>query len=175
MSKNKALEALRRGMSTEVWGRNFYVQAVDRTHSEGGKRVFQSLVEEEENHLDTLRWEYAVLAGENAEVSHEEALALAASVDPTDIFPQAISAEQLIPADASDEQALRMAMDFEQRGYQLYTEAAQQAESAQAARIWKWLAQAEDQHFAFLQETLEFLETNGVWYFDDKEKPIFYD
>jgi len=175
MNKDKALEVLRRGMSTEIWGRDFYVQAVERTQSEAGKRVFQSLVDEEENHLDILRGEYAAVSGQDAWVSREEAQAMAASVNPTDIFPEATSAGQLIPADASDEQSLKMAMEFEQRGYQLYTDAAEQADSAEAVKIWKWLARAEDKHFAFLQETLEFLETNGAWYFDDKEKPIFYD
>jgi rubrerythrin len=175
MNKDKVLEALRRGMSTEIWGRNFYKQAVERTQSDAGKRVFQSLVDEEETHLDILRGEYAAVSGQDAWVSREEAQAMAASVDPTEIFPEAASAGQLIPPDATDEQALKLAMDFEQRGYQLYTEIAGQADSAEAAKVWKWLAQSEDQHYAFLQETLEFLQTNGTWYFDDKEKPIFYD
>ncbi len=175
MDKDKALEVIRRGMSTEIWGRNFYMQAVERTQAESGKRVFQSLVDEEEKHLDILRGEYAAVSGQATWVSVDEARAMAAAVNPTDIFPEAASAQQLIPADATDAQALKMAMDFEQRGYTLYVQAAKKAEDAEAQKMWHWLAEAEDKHFAFIQETLEFLETNGVWYFDDKEKPIFFD
>jgi len=40
------------GMSTELWGQRFYREAAARTESEDGKRVFESLVEEEGRHLD---------------------------------------------------------------------------------------------------------------------------
>lgn len=100
---------------------------------------------------------------------------MADQADPTEIFPDAGAAEQLIPPDATDEQALQMAMDFERRGYTLYQEQAERASSPQAKAMWEYLATAEDQHFTFLQKTHEYLSTNGVWYFDDQEFPIFYD
>ena len=169
-----ALQALERGMSTEIWGKRFYEEAVARTAPEDGKRVFQSLVEEEGKHLDILRGQYAAVSGEREWVSIEKATALAAAVDPTDIFPEASAAEQLIPEDANDEQALQMAMDFERRGYELYDREAKNATSPNAKAMWEYLAKAEDQHYAFLQKTLDFLATNGTWYFDDQELPIFY-
>ena len=49
------LEVLKKGMTTEIWGKRFYEQAVARTESEDGKKVFQSLVDEETKHLDVLR------------------------------------------------------------------------------------------------------------------------
>ena len=71
--------------------------------------------------------------------------------------------------------ALQMAMDFERRGYAFYQEQAEGASSPRAKAMWEYLAKAEDQHFTFLQKTHEYLSTNGVWYFDDQEFPIFYD
>ncbi|MBM3190105.1 MAG: hypothetical protein FJZ90_15460, partial [Chloroflexi bacterium] len=162
----QALEVIKTGMSTELWGRRFYEEAVARTEAEVGKRVFQSLVDEEARHLDILRGEYAAVSGSNKWVSVEEAIAMAESVDPTAIFPEASQAGKLIPADATDEQALQMAMDFEQRGYTMYAQAAERASSAQEKAMWQMLAQAEDKHYTFLQETFDYLSTNGVWYFD---------
>ena len=168
-----ALAVLKKGMSTEIWGQRFYQEAVVRTQSEDGKKVFQSLVDEEAKHLDILRGQYAAVSGSNQWVSMEEALKMAASVNPTDIFPEADSAKSLIPADASDEQSLQLAMDFERRGYEMYHRAAAEATSAEAKAMWAWLAKGEDQHYAFLQETREYLVNNGVWYFDEKELPFF--
>jgi rubrerythrin len=167
------LEVLKKGMSTEIWGQRFYKEAVARTQSEDGKKVFQSLVDEEGKHLDILRGQYAAVSGNSQWVSVEEALKMAASVNPTDIFPEASSAQSLIPADASDEQSLQLAMDFERRGYEMYQKAAAEATSAEAKSMWAWLAKAEDMHFAFLQETREYLANNGVWYFDENELPFF--
>lgn len=173
MDKEKVLEVLRRGMSTELWGQRFYQEAIGRTQAEDGKKVFQSLVEEENKHLDILRGQYAAVSGSTEWVSIQQAQALAASVDPTQIFPQASSAEQLIPAGATDAQALQLAMDFEKRGYDFYTQEAAQAVSAEAKTMWEYLAKAENLHFAFLQKTHEYLTTNGVWYFDEQELPFF--
>ena len=173
MDKEEALVALRRGMSTEIWGQRFYEEAVARTEAEDGKRVFQSLVAEERQHLDILRGQYASLRADNEWISIEDARAMAASVDPTDIFPEASAAVQLIPEDATDLQALQMAKDFERRGYELYHQAATLATSPEAKAMWEYLAQEEDQHYAFLDQTQEYLATDGVWYFDEQELPFF--
>lgn len=173
MAKEEALEALRLGMSTEIWGQRFYEEAAARTEAVDGKRVFQSLAVEERQHLDILRGQYAALTAARDWLSVEDARAMAASVDPTGIFPQGPVAGQLIPEDATDEQALEMAKDFERRGYALYEQAARKAISPEAKAMWEHLASAEDQHYAFLDRAQEYLATKGAWYFDDQELPSF--
>jgi rubrerythrin len=167
------IDVIKTGMSTELWGQRFYREAAERTQSPEGKGVFQTLVEEEGHHLDILRGQYAALTNNSEWVTVEEASALAASVDPKAIFPEAEAAESLIPADATDEQALLMAMDFERRGYTLYAQAADDAESDQERTLWNYLAQAEDAHYSYLQTSYDYLVSNGVWYFDDRERPFF--
>ncbi len=173
MGIKDALEVIKKGMSTELWGRRFYEQAVAHTRDETGKRVFVTLVEEESRHLDILRGEYAAVSGGGKWLSVEAAAAQAATVEPTSIFPEAKSVETLVPAGASDEQALKLALDFERRGYDLYKAEADRATGAEDKRLWTYLANAEDRHYAFLDKTLEFLKTNGTWYFDEKEFPFF--
>ncbi|MHB0856454.1 MAG: ferritin-like domain-containing protein [Anaerolineae bacterium] len=174
MDTKQVLDVLKRGMSTELWGRRFYEQAVQRTQCEDGKKVFASLVQEEAQHLDILRGEYAAITQSREWVSVEKAREMAASVAATDIFPDAASADQLIPEGTTDEQALTMAMAFEKRGFDMYTAEAAQAESPEAKAIWDYLAKAEDSHFTFLQKTHEFIVNEGKWFFDDREFPIFY-
>ncbi len=168
-----ATEILKTGMSTELWGQRFYREAVARTEAEGGKKVFQSLVEEEGRHLDILRGEYAAMTRSTEWVSLEEAVAMAESVDPLTIFPEADAAEKLIPAEATDDEALKLAMDFERRGYTLYVQAAEDAETDEERKLWEHLAKAEDKHYSFLQETYEYLVNDGVWFYDDQELPFF--
>ncbi|NLT73632.1 MAG: ferritin family protein [Chloroflexi bacterium] len=168
-----ALDVIKTGMSTELWGQRFYREAVARTESEDGKKVFEGLVEEEGRHLDILRGEYAALVGSSTWVSLEDAVAMAESVVPLEIFPEAGEANKLIPAGATDEQALEMAMEFERRGYNLYAEAATKAEGAEERRLWEHLAKAEDAHYQYLHETYEYLVNNGVWFYDDLERPFF--
>jgi len=175
MNDLDALEIIKRGMSTEIWGQRFYEQAAARTVAEDGKRVFESLIQEEERHLEILCGQYASLSAGQTWLSLAEARAMADAADPTTIFPEATAAEQLIPADATDEQALQLAMAFERRGHDFYREQAGATSDARAKEMWDYLARAEDQHYTFLQKTHEFLSTNGVWYFDDQEFPIFYD
>jgi rubrerythrin len=174
MDKEKALNVLKQGMNTEIWGLRFYRQAVRRTQSQDGKSVWKSLVAEEKKHLDILRGQYAAISGQAKWVSVEQARALADSVDPTNIFPEATSAKTLIPANTTDEQALQLAMDFEQRGYTMYDQEAKAATSPEAKSLWTWLAKAENGHYTYLQKTLDFLTSNGTWYFDDRELPMFY-
>lgn len=168
-----AIEVLKKGMTTELWGISFYEEAAGRTLDDTGKRVFASLVAEEGKHLEIICGEYAALTQNKGCVSIDEARKLAATVQPTDIFPKAQAAQQLIPAGTSDAQALQMAMDFEERGYRAYTEFAQKAASPQEVTLWDYLAKAENLHYTFIQKTHEFLTTNGVWYFDEKELPFF--
>ena len=174
MNNQKALEVLKHGMSTEIWGLNFYKQALAHTTDKTGKEVFKSLIVEEESHLKILRGEYGALTGQKSSwISRDEAIRLAASVDPTTIFPAPEAAGRLIEAAATDLEVLKMAMDFEHKGYVFYQNEASIATDAEAKKMWSYLANAENKHYTFIQQTHEYLSTNGVWYFDDQEKPFF--
>ena len=98
-------------------------------------------MDEEKKHLDILRGQYAAVSGQATWVTVEQARALADTVDPTTIFPEAASAETLIPADATDEQALQIAMDFERRGYNLYDQEAKTADGPEAKALWELAGQ----------------------------------
>ena len=167
------LAVLKEGMNTEVWGMRFYTECVERTEDANGKKVFQTLISDEGRHLDILRGQYAAISGDKGPVSMDQALAMATSVEPTDIFPEADDAECLVPADMTDAQALRMAMDFERRGYDMYAKAAEDAVSDEEKSMWEFLAEAENRHYVFLEETLSYLVNDGTWYFDDLEHPFF--
>jgi len=114
-----ALSALRQAMGNELEGQALYLEAVERTENELGQRMFRSLAQDEEEHLQILQVQYGAITetGQwlDLEAAKEE------KPDPSlRLFPEEEEAiERLIPEDASDLDALEIAMDFERRGYRL--------------------------------------------------------
>lgn len=168
-----ALSVLRRAMGNELEGRALYLEAIERTEDELGKRMFRSLAQDEEEHLHILQVEYGAITGTgqwlDLEATQKE------KPDPSlRLFPQGEEAiESLIPEDASDLDALEIAMDFERRGYRLYEKAAAETPDPTAQAIFRFLAQEESRHFALLDNAHDYLANQAIWYFDDLEKPFF--
>ena len=78
----------------------------------------------------------------------------------------------MIGDNATDLDALHLAMDFEKRGHAMYHKASETG-NLDARAIYRYLAQEENKHFALLQKTSDYLAQKGSWFFDDLEKPHF--
>ncbi|MFQ6001447.1 MAG: ferritin family protein [Anaerolineae bacterium] len=168
-----ALSVLRQAMGTELEGRVLYLEAVERTEDELGQRMFRSLAQDEEKHLEILQVQYGAITGTGQWLDLE-----AAKKEEPDLslhlFPQEEEAKEgLIPEDASDLDALKIAMDFERRGYRLYEKAAAETSDPTAQAIFRFLVEEESKHFALLDNAHDYLANQGIWYFDDLEKPFF--
>ena len=168
-----ALSVLRQAMDNELEGQALYLEAIERTEDELGKRMFRSLAQDEEEHLQILQVEYGAITGTgqwlDLEAAQEE------EPDPSlRLFPEEEEAvERLIPEDASDLDALKIAMDFERRGYRLYEKAATETSDPTAQAVFRFLVEEESRHFALLDNAHDYLANQGIWYFDDLEKPFF--
>lgn len=168
-----ALSILRQAMGNELEGRALYLEAIERTEDELGKRMFRSLAQDEEEHLQILQVEYGAITGTGQWLDLEAAQK--GEPDPSlRLFPEEEEAvESLIPENASDLDALKIAMDFERRGYRLYEKAASETSDPTAQAIFRFLVQEESRHFALLDNAHDYLANQGIWYFDDLEKPFF--
>lgn len=162
------LRVLELALGVEQAGREFYEKAVVRTKSRGGQRVYRSLIEEEKEHYRILMNEYNSLRGGGGWVP----LSIAQQT-PVEIalFPVGKAAELVLKDGATDVEALKLAMDFEQRGYEMYRKAAEQSRELDAQAVCAFLATRENEHFALLQRTHDYLVTQGAWMYDDMEKP----
>ena len=67
----------------------------------------------------------------------------------------------------------QVGMDFERRGYQMYARAAEETDSLEAKTVFNWLAREENKHYAILSKAYDYLESDGLWYFQEEERPIF--
>jgi rubrerythrin len=174
MEQNPALQALHQGIQTEIQGRTFYHKAIERTKDARGKEVWHSLVHEEEMHLRLLKVQYGAIASEGQWLSMERARELEPGREVETIFPQDDNTlVALLPAGADDIKALEVALDFERKGYQMYQRLAEETTDPAGQALYRFLAAQEQRHYDFVHRAREYLETQGAWYFDQKELPMF--
>lgn len=172
-SKNEAaLAVLEEAMEVERQGEAFYEGAAEHVQDPTGKAVFRTLARDEVQHLRLLQAEHEAISSHMDWIELEEAKAHELS-SPLKLFPDKREASLVIPAAATDEHALELAMKFEYRGYNMYVGAAADAADPRAAELFEFLARQENSHYAFLQKTHEYLTTEGTWYFDEHEFPMF--
>jgi len=172
MKKDKVLGILKRAMDIERQGKAFYQEATEHVGDPMGKRVFGTLAKEEVEHLRLLQTEYEAIHNDQAWVELSEAK----TREPTStlqLFPDKRDTLFIIPADASDLDALSIAMEFETKGYNMYHQAEAEVDDPHAKGVFSFLAQQENDHYVFLQKTHEYLTTEGAWYFDEREFPFF--
>jgi len=166
---DKALGLLKEGMRIELQGKRFYQQAAAQTTDPLGRKAFESLIKEEEEHYRILQAEYNALSGDGQWIGLDEAKSSSLTLFPSE--DEAV--EDWISPGTNDVEALELAMEFELKGYQMYDQAAEEAEEPTAKSVFRFLADAENAHYAFLQKTHEYLTTQGTWYFDEQEFPFF--
>ncbi len=170
MSNADQLRILADAMEVERQGHAFYQEAANLVQDANGKAVFLSIAEDEVEHLKLLQAEYDALTAGRGWLELTEARTAEGAFK---LFPDVRDAAFMIPDGTTDEQALQLAMDLEQKGYTMYDTSVAQAGDPQAAALFKFLAGQENEHYVYLQETLDYLRTKGVWYFQDRERPIF--
>ena len=156
--------ALETGMKTETDGMQMYQRAADKTKNKLGKALFESMVMEEQKHLNALR----AHAGKSVWVR------------PKTVFRQTIKTvfreaakdiTERVKADPDDVEAIKIALEFERKGYKMYKEDAAQTDDPQGKELFEWLANEENEHFKMLQDLHEYLEHNYSW-FVANEGPI---
>ena len=167
-----ALTALEKAMEVERQGKAFYEEAADRVQDPMGKAVFRALAKDEVEHLRLLQAEHEAIKKDQDWMELDDAK-VCEPTTPLKVFPGTRDAALLIPADGSDLDALKMAMDFELNGYQAYKNASEETDDPKGKQVFDFLASQENSHYVFLQKTHEYLTSKGASYFDEEEFPMF--
>jgi len=169
-----ALQALHQGIQTELQGLTFYRKAAERTLDPKGKEALQSLAHEEVGHLHLLKVQYGALAGDGHWVAMERARELTPGRAVEEIFPQSDDTlVRLLPPGADDAKALEIALDFERTGWQTYQRLAQETADPAGRALYEFLGRQEQKHYDYIHRALEYLRTQGAWYYDEQELPMF--
>jgi rubrerythrin len=180
MDWSTPLGILRRGMSIERDGYNFYTLAAERASDKRGKAMFLDLAAQEEQHLRLLLAEYRALAEGQGWLPHEEAMQQEFPLNPAD--PDLPGEEPPEPSPvftperevclAGDIAALEFGLETERISRELYAQAAQEVDDPRARQAYEFLTGQEDQHYRLLHNTHEYLTQNQTWW-DSDEYPFF--
>ena len=173
MPDQAVLDVLVRAMITEQDGYDFYMAAADFVKDEKGKEMLSGLANDEIGHLHILQAEYGKVQGGRSFIDLDSARAEFPTDPKLRLFPEKSNLSSMLGAMTGDEQALRVALEFEQKGYEMYQAAAQSAGDPNAAAVFAYLAKQENEHYVLIQQTLNYLVDNGMWFFQDGEMPIF--
>lgn len=151
------LDGLRAAMQGERTGHEFYKMAAANTQDPAGKKVFEQLAAEEQQHFDFLRKHYQSLADKGVlaqGVSLGEAHALAAEHP---IFSAELKGR--IQQAHFEMSALAIAAQLELNGINHYRELAAKASSPEARKFFQELVEWESGHYeAFIRQQQELQE-----------------
>lgn len=161
---NVALQALRQAMRLEEDGYKFYTEAAERTADPRGEETFLSLADDEKLHLRIVQDQYEALSGGEGWISFSDALELKpVDVDQPLFPPQREALEKAIGPQASDAEALLLAVQKENESYELYRKAASETADPAGKDMYQRLASYERTHFDILMLNYEHLMSSGSW------------
>lgn len=171
--QSAALEALEYAIRNERLGHGFYCRAIEMTDDEKGKKMFQSLASDEEEHLGILQNQLDSLRNTSSWLNLKEARAENPPSYPLTLFPEEeTEVQEMVTKCASDLDALDIALDLERHGYQLYRNQAEKTSDPTAKAIYEYLAKEENKHFVRLENTRAYLASSGAWHWDDVHPPM---
>ena len=144
-------------------GRAFYLESADRTKSKKGRETFLSLAEAEASHQRLIQREIDSLAKDGKWVELSEARGAGRDLGQS-VFPRGRDGlEKAVGADASETEALVLALELEAKSYELYRREAQAARKAAAKGMYEFLAGQERTHFDVLMAAYETMVHYGGW------------
>ena len=156
-----ALEALEEAKCLEQEGQDFYHRAAAESANDQAKETFQSLAKEEAMHLRLIQRQMDSLASTGKWIHLGETEGETCDLSES-IYPQGQEGlKKAVSSDTSETEALLLALDFENRGYDKYRNAAQEASDPLAREMYEFLATQERLHFDLLMTNYESIVALG--------------
>ncbi len=163
MDEKGRLDALQVALTNEMREREFYLKHAQRTHNPLGKRMFQQIGDEELEHYERLKqlhaewtktgkWPDSLPLVVNNTVVKDVLLNALKGVD--------TGAEK----DASDLEAVRTAIDFEEKGTKFYENLCDQVTEPREKAFFDLLSKVEREHYLSLKEAEEYLVDPMSWF-----------
>jgi rubrerythrin len=151
-------------------GMDFYTKASEQTKDPFGKRMFLSLVSDEKEHLKLLS---DLLVGHKpAKPKSPEGPGFRARV--STIFKEATkNVKKKLAANPSDVEAVRIAMEMEERGFKFYDSRAKKVTDPSEKALFARLAKEENDHWTILEDTHLYMTDPTTWHY--RENPPLLD
>ena len=154
-------DAIKTAIQMEKDGYTFYEKAAAQTSSDMGKTVFKSLAADELLHLEVFQKLF------DEKVGKEEWYNLVNTsrkyVD-IPIFPKDLQVMEGTSPDTNEIDALRIAMDSEQRAIEWYTKIRENSSDDQVNEIIDEIINQEKNHYNILEGEFHHINSTGYWF-----------
>jgi rubrerythrin len=159
------MNAIEMAIKMEQEAIDFYTKCAGQTNNPVGKKMFLSIVEDEQYHLAC-----ATKVTQGQEFKPAETTPLQ---DMKTIFEQNKEAMLQRVSSTTDElEALEMAMKMEGETIKFYQKAATQATKPAEKDFFECLIKDEEEHFAIFQNTYSFISDTGNWFMWDEHSIV---
>ncbi len=166
MDKSNTLDILKNAFLMERQGKHLYETAKAHAENDEVKKFFQSLADEEQEHMDLFEKQFQAYtkSGKFMAGGFDDAGAVTAP----DILSDAV--KNNINAAGFESTAITAAIGFEEKAVKLYAQRAKEATDPEEKKMYDWLSAWETTHLeklVALQESLmaRIWEDNSFWPF----------
>jgi rubrerythrin len=158
----KRIKALEIALNNESQERDFYLRHSERTANSLGKKMFASIAADEEEHYQRILDLHKKLISDK---NWPETVPIAVKgTEVKAVFSRMGEwVEKSAKAEASDLEAVKIAIDFETKGERFYAELAEEVDNPMEKKFYEFLAGIEREHRLSLEDTLEYFRDPAGW------------
>jgi len=151
------MNALEIALKMETDAIAFYTEAARKTKYPAGKKMFQTITEDEKRHLEMIAQIIKGLQLTAKDVSPMKNVKT--------VF-EAMKSEMMhkVEVTADELEAFKIAMDMEKEGVEFYKKTLASAKKEKEKELLARLIKEEEQHYAIFANTYQFLENTGSWF-----------
>jgi rubrerythrin len=151
------MDALEMALKMETDAIAFYTEAARKTIYPAGKKMFQTITEDEKRHLELIS---RLIKG--LSITHKD---VSPMKNVKTVF-EAMKNEMMkkVEATADELEAFKIAMQMEKEGKEFYEKTLAHAKTEKEKTLLKQLINEEEQHYKIFANTYEFLENTGSWF-----------
>jgi rubrerythrin len=151
------MDALELAMKMETDAISFYTEAARKTKYPAGKKMFQTITEDEKRHLEMIS---EIIKGLG--VTHKEVSPLQ---NVKTVFAELKDEMmQRVEATTDELEAFKIAMKMEQEGKAFYEKTLSRVKSEKEKALFERLIREEKQHYDIFANTYQFLSDTGNWF-----------
>lgn len=135
----------------------FYVEAAGKTKHSAGKKMFESIAEDEKRHVEMIS---QVIEG--LQITPQDATPISRVKT---VF-ESLRGDMMSKIEASEDEleALNIAMQMEKEGVEFYKQLLSETKSEKEKALFQRLIHEEEQHYTMFSNTYQFLLDTGNWF-----------
>jgi len=159
----KTIQALETALQMEIEGKEFYHKAGQTSDNPLAKKLFQRLAEEEDIHIEKVNGIYEAIKSKATWPEKETTFGYDKSL--RNVFKEAIEGiDREVKTSSSELEALKVAMNMEDRSYSFYRSRDEEAASSAEKSFYQALTAEEREHYLTLLDSYEYLTDPQSWF-----------